>query len=178
MNFYLHSLEKPTITPWYGEQVLRINSIRKVVSELLKSAKLDGYFMNHSLCRSGTSRLFKNGVERKLIKEFTGHRSDAVDAYAITSEAQRESMSKILHCEKNDDEVDEVEIEPKKSEHTTSKYKVTVSDESGGGKIGCICRQKSIKIDEADQFGRVISDIVRSNRRAKATIKVEIVFNS
>ena len=85
-NFYLRSLEKSNPAQWYGNQVLGQNTLREVVKNLLKNAKLDGYFINYSLRRSGTTRLFQAGVDRKLIKEFTGHASDVVDKYAITSE--------------------------------------------------------------------------------------------
>ena len=93
-NFYLRSLEKPTPSQWYGEQIVGKNSLRNVVSAMLKDAKLDGFFTNHSLRRTGTTRLFQKGVDRKLIKEFTGHTSDAVDNYQVTSDAQREEMSR------------------------------------------------------------------------------------
>ena len=95
-NFYLRSLEKVSPAQWYSEQVLGLNNIKGVVKSLLKSAKLDGYFTNHSLRCTSTTRLFREGVDRKLIKEFTGHTSDAVDLYQVTSDKQREVMSKIV----------------------------------------------------------------------------------
>ena len=49
-----------------------MNTLRKVVEKLLKSAELDGYFTNHSLRRSGTTRLFQVGVERKLSRNILG----------------------------------------------------------------------------------------------------------
>ena len=55
-----------------------------------------GFFSNHSLRRSSTTRLFHAGVDRKLIKEFTGHVSDAVDNYQVTSDAQRQQLSEII----------------------------------------------------------------------------------
>ena len=33
-----------------------------------------------------------------MVKEATGHRSDAVDAYQVTSDAQRSEMSTIIAC--------------------------------------------------------------------------------
>ena len=50
----------------------------KTVKNLLKEANIEGYFTNHS-CRSSTTKLFQAGVDKKLIKEITGHHSDAVD---------------------------------------------------------------------------------------------------
>ena len=63
---------------------------------MLKSAQLDGYFTNHSLRRSSTTHLFQAGVDRKIIKEFTGHSSDAVDKYQITSNEQCKQLSAII----------------------------------------------------------------------------------
>ena len=73
---------------------------------MVKKAKIEGFFTNHSLRRSGGTRLFRAGVDRKLVKEFTGHCSDAVDAYQVTSFEQRKHMSNVvqemvtdLHCQ-------------------------------------------------------------------------------
>ena len=95
-NFYLQCLQKPTPKQWYGEQVIGVHTIGKIVSELMKRAKIEGFFMNHSLRRSGGTRLFRAEVDKKLIKEMTGHRSDAVDAYAITSMEQKKMLSEVL----------------------------------------------------------------------------------
>ena len=67
-NFYLHSLEKPNPAQWYGECVVGCHTLCKIVKNLLKSAKLDGYFTNHSLTCTGTTRLFQAGVDRNIIK--------------------------------------------------------------------------------------------------------------
>ena len=69
------------------------------MTKLLKDAKLDGYFTNHSLRRTGTTRLWQAGIDRKIIKEFTSHVSDAVDKYQVTSEAQRQELSSVLKGE-------------------------------------------------------------------------------
>ena len=95
-NFYLRSLEKFMPVQWYGEQVVGINTLKKVMGEIAKTAKLDGFVSNHSLRRTGTTRLFRGGVDRKLVKEYTGHSSDAIDQYQITSDAQRKKLSKII----------------------------------------------------------------------------------
>ena len=96
VNFYMRSLEKPNPAQWYGEQVVGKHTLTKVVGKLLKTAQLDGFFTNHSLRRTGTTRLFRASVERKIVKEYTGHVSDAVDKYQVTSEAQNEELCKIL----------------------------------------------------------------------------------
>ena len=65
-NFYLHALEKVNPAQWFGEQVLGRNAIVKVVGKLLKSTNLNGYFTNHSLRRTGTTRLFHAGIDRRI----------------------------------------------------------------------------------------------------------------
>ena len=96
VNFYLRSLDKPNPGQWYANQVLGQNKVQEVVKNLLKNAQLDGFFTNHSLRRAGTTRLFQAGVDRKIIKEFTRHASDAVDKYAMTSEEQLQNLSNII----------------------------------------------------------------------------------
>ena len=87
-KFLLESETQTTPKQWYASQVVGTNSIAMVVKELMKAANIDGFFTNHSLRRIGSTRLFRACVERKLVKEVTGHRSDAVDAYQITSDFQ------------------------------------------------------------------------------------------
>ena len=72
-NFYLQSLKVTNPKQWYSREVLGQCSVKKVVKDLLMSAKIDGYFTNHSRRRTGGTHLFQAGVERKLVKEFTGH---------------------------------------------------------------------------------------------------------
>ena len=84
-NFYLQSLECPNPAQWYSNQVAGLNTLRKTVKEMLKSAKLDGFFTNYSLRCTITTHLFQAGVDRKIIKEFTCHKSDAADQYTITA---------------------------------------------------------------------------------------------
>ena len=76
-NFYLRSLGHMTPAQWYSIRVLGIHAIRKIISELLKHGELDDFFSNHCLCRTSTTRLFNAGVDRKLVKEFTGCTSDS-----------------------------------------------------------------------------------------------------
>ena len=84
-NFYLQSLTKPTPAC----------SIGKIMRKLMAEAGYDGFYSGHSLRRTGSTRLFQAGVQCKIVKECTGHRSDAVDQYQITSEEQKETVNKI-----------------------------------------------------------------------------------
>ena len=95
-NFYLQSHAKPYAKTWYANQVVGQNSLAKVIKTMLHDARIDGFFTGHSLRRSGTTRLFQADVDRKLIKEMSGHRSDVVDCYTITSDEQRAKLSAII----------------------------------------------------------------------------------
>ena len=81
---------------------------KEVVKQLLSATETNGYFTNHSLCCSGTSRLFQAGIKRKLVKEITGHRSDASDCYQITSEQQHAHLSNVLQGPSYDKDAEEV----------------------------------------------------------------------
>ena len=70
-----------------------------MVANLLKDAGLDGYFTNHSLRRTAATRLFCAGQNVKLIKKVTGHVSDAVEKYEMTSDEQRMAISSIIQGE-------------------------------------------------------------------------------
>ena len=74
-NFYLKSLQRTNAVQWYGEQVIGINSLKKVVKNMLGRANIDGYFTNHSLRRTSGTRLFQAGVDCKIIKECNRLRS-------------------------------------------------------------------------------------------------------
>ena len=98
------------------------------MKDVLRNAKLDGFFTNHSLHRTGTSQLFQAGIDKKLVKDYSGHRSDAPDQYQIISEQQKETISKVLTClpcpqiEKKDDKVAQSYIDAQSSSETgTSK---------------------------------------------------------
>ena len=54
------------------------------------------FFTNHSLRRTAATRLFQAGKNTKIIKEVTGHISDAVEKNEITSDTQRMKISEII----------------------------------------------------------------------------------
>ena len=166
-NFYLRGLEKTTPAQWYGEQVVGLGTIQKTMQEICKKAKIEGFITNHSLRRTGTTKLFMSGVNRKLIKEFTGHSSDAVDAYSVTSDKQRQKISNILTNSKGEKQVEEC----------TSEVQVSVSESESAGGQCCMCKSKKITVSECDKIGGMINDLLKNRKGCKATIKVEIEFN-
>ena len=121
-NFYLSSLEKTTPAQWYSNQVVGLNTLHETVGEMLKDSRIQGFVSNHSFRRSGASRLFHPGVDKKVIREYTGHQSDALNQYQVTSEEQKRHVSDVI-AGKN------------------------IKGESidGSDSMACICKKKHIK---------------------------------
>ena len=118
-NFYLHSMEKPNPAQWYSNPVVGLKCLKKTIGRIIKEGNIQDFFTNHSLRGSLTSRLFRAGIDRNLIKEFTGHRSDALDQYQIMSDEQHRKISSIISgpieekmevCEKGSDVSNDIEV--------------------------------------------------------------------
>ena len=178
-NFYLRSLTRTTPACWYSTRVLGVHSIKKTVGQLLKSADLDGFFSNHSLRRSSTTRLFQAGIDRKLIKEFTGHISDTVDKYQITSDAQRQKLSEVIAGEK----VQKPSVRPVgkerdvyEQESSKNSLEVLVKDTAGPNNIGCVCSKSNINVSGSAGVAQLLGDILEGRKYGKAKMKLEIEF--
>ena len=176
MNFYLRGLDNINPAQWYGEQVFGKNSISKVVSNLLKSAKLDGYFTNHSLRRTGATRLFHSGVDRKLIKEFTGHTSDAIDKYETTSDTQRCQISKVVQGQKDEQDENDEGFDVVKAPEPSLELCVKNVNKKGQVSMGCDCNKRKVDVNENMEINDMIRNIVSVSRASKAKIKIEIEF--
>ena len=169
-NFYLHSLEKYTPAQWYGEQVVGRNTLCKTISDICKDAKIDGFRTNHSLRRTGTTRLFQHGVDHKLIKEFTGHTSDAVDAYQVTSKDQHREMSKILTS-------NNYEKQKGDGKKCVGEVEIALAETSGKSPMSCVCNKEQFDIDKSEKLGSLFTQIVSACKGGKAKIKLEIEFS-
>ena len=164
-NFYLQSLQKPIPSQWYAEQVVGQNTIGKVVQKLMSDAKIEGFFTNHSARRTGGTCLFRAGVDRKLVKEATGHSSDAVDKYQITSDEPRELMSRIIAGNQGQSNVTE---SPKPSDAVNTS--VTVTDKE----CNTNCTTHDNVISSAN-VGGLVNEIIEKNcKSGKTVIKINI----
>ena len=171
-NFYLQSLQKPTPSRWYASQVVGENTLGKVIKTMLHDARIDGYFTGHSLRRSGTTRLFQAGVDRKIIKEISGHKSDTVDCYAITSDEQKQEISAIIAqkpqggqvMEQECKEITETEV---RSEANDTKQESFMSVKHEGKALSCALNSSNV--------GQIIENIIEKTKgKAKTVIKLEI----
>ena len=95
-NLYLQVLNKPNPACWYAREVMGVGAIGKIIGKMMEAAGYEGFYSGHSLRRSGGSRLFQAGVQRKLVKECTSHCWDAVDKYQITSDKQKQVLCDII----------------------------------------------------------------------------------
>ncbi len=92
---------KVTAHTWYQDRPLGINAIAKVVNTLMTRAGIPGRFTNHSLRVTAATRMFNAGVEEQVVKERTGHKSDAVHAYKRMSDSVLEQAENAAIGEKS-----------------------------------------------------------------------------
>ena len=167
-NLYLHSLKHPKPTIWYCETPLWINKVRSVVATMLKNAGLDGFFTNHSLCRMAATRLFQAGQNVKLIREVTGHRSNAIEKYEITSDEQRMELSKIIQGEG----VSSVASVGKNPENYVPNNESKAQPEME------VCEESGVAAnDQKEEISSIISNALKStgNRKARVTITIDLI---
>jgi hypothetical protein len=81
-GFYLRPLEKfKDKSIWFSAMPLGHNKMNSMVKCMMSKAGVKGYFTNHFLRATTVSRLFQEGVDKKLIRGVTGHRSEALNSY-------------------------------------------------------------------------------------------------
>ena len=130
--------------------------------------KIEGYFTNHSARHTGGTRLFQADIDHKLVKEATGHRSDAVDKYQVTSHEQLRKMSDILQSKPN---TTSVEVDANSSENNHQKItenEVKVMVKTGNAKV------KDGQIDSMNVASIVSNIIDQTKGQGKTTIKIQI----
>ena len=170
-NFYLQSLQKSTPTQWYAEQVIGFGTLSKTIKTMLYDARINRIFTGHSLRRSAISRMFRAGMQKKIIREMSGHRSDALEQYEITSDKQKEQASAILQkppVKETCREVTEtLSIAPKEQESVKENSVSNVSVRAGDAT--CTTRVQS------NEVGNLVSTIINENKgKGRMVIKMEI----
>ncbi len=90
---YKYGLTSSSLKPccWYSDKTVGMNSLKKVVNNMMKTAGIEGRFTNHSLHAMTVTRMFQKGVDEQLIKCVTGHKSDAVRLYKRPSDSLMKS---------------------------------------------------------------------------------------
>ena len=136
---------------------------------MLGDAKIEGFYTGHSLRRSGTTRMFQGGIDRKIIKEVTGHRSDAVDAYQITSAEQKQRVSDVMACKPSSTCVSDTNETSIKSK-SEGIDNVKVASTSVTSDVGTEYSKVNV-----DRLGCMVNEIVNKNvKKGTTKIKIEI----
>ena len=144
----------------------------------MSEAGIEGFYTNHSARCTRSTRLFRAGVQRKLVKECTGHRSDAIDKYQITSDAQRQQMSEIM-AEDTSNNVKELvvidndsKVDDKVVENVPNVSNVTIT------------RNESDPIHanpnlDSNSVGNLVTKLLEGvKKQGKSTIKIQIEIHN
>lgn len=83
-------------TPWYDCVPVGREKLRTYMETMRKDAGITEKKTNHSLRATGASALFNAGVPEKLIRDVTGHRSNALQLYERPTVQQKQSVSRVL----------------------------------------------------------------------------------
>lgn len=94
--FYRRPLENITNQPRFGITPVGVNKIRQFLPQTAAIAELKGHFTAHSGKVTCATTLFHQNIDEQLIKDRTGHRSDAVRSYKRVSENQEKKVSAVL----------------------------------------------------------------------------------
>lgn len=128
-DFYLCPLTKYREDCWYSIQAMGINKLTSIVAKLAEKLGLEGRITNHSCRATCATRMYQNSCEEQLVKEKTGHRSDAVRSYKRTSESQMRNVSCILYGQ----ESEEPQVKKPKVETVLKDPESTNVDVEGSG---------------------------------------------
>ena len=97
-RFYVQTDPKwePGSDYWYTNRPMGKNTLGGYIEDMMKRGGVEGNFKNHSMRKSTCTRLFRKGVDPQLIKEQTGHKSEAVMLYKKSNLKQKKEVSDML----------------------------------------------------------------------------------
>ena len=96
LDFYLRPKKSPASNVWYDNAPIGRDKLQKFMEVMCHEAGISEKKSNHSLRATGATALFNAGIPEKLIKDVTGHRSNALHLYERPSLQQRQEVSKVL----------------------------------------------------------------------------------
>ena len=105
-KFYVQTDPKwqPGSDYWYANRPVGKSTLAKYIQTMMEDAGIPGHFRNHSTRKSTCTRLFQKGVDPQLIKEQTGHKSNAIMHYKKSNIEMKQKVSdmlSVLPCEMN-----------------------------------------------------------------------------
>ena len=97
-RFYVQTDPKwePRSDYWYTNRPIGKNTLGGYIEDMMKRGGVEGNFKNHSMRKATCTRLFRKGVDPQLIKEQTGHKSEAVMLYKKSNLQQKKEVSDML----------------------------------------------------------------------------------
>ena len=97
-RFYVQTDPKwePGSDYWYTNRPVGKNTLGGYIEDMMKRGGVEGNFKNHSMRKSTCTRLFRKGVDPQLIKEQTGHKSEAVMLYKKSNMQQKKEVLDML----------------------------------------------------------------------------------
>ena len=119
--------------------------------------------LKHLYLRAGTTRLFQAGIDRKLITEATGHRSDALDCYVVTSHEQRQHMSNVIANCNDKSKVETISVPPENAGVEAQSDSTVIKTCSCGGLSNITTKN----------LGALVDNVV-SKVEQKGVIKIKI----
>ena len=94
--FYLRPKKfAPESLPWYDCAAVGRCKLDKFMQVMCEEAGVEKK-TNHSLRATGCTALFNAGVPEKMIRDVTGHRSNAIQLYERPTEEQKKHVSKVM----------------------------------------------------------------------------------
>ena len=136
--FYLRPLTSvPSSGPWYGQAVVGVNTLKKIVPELCQEACFGVQYTNHSLRATAITRMYEGGVPENIISEKSGHKSiKGLRAYERTSILQEKAAGASINAKQAsciEHDVDKKQVSPSeqvaKDEQDVDKKQVSPSEQ-------------------------------------------------
>ena len=81
---------------WYDCAPVGINKLKKFMESMCSDAGIPGKKTNNSLRETGATALFNAGVPERVIRDVTGHRSNALLTYQRPTLEQKQEAPSIL----------------------------------------------------------------------------------
>ena len=101
------------------------------------------------------------------MKEFTGHASDAVDAYQITSHGQREEISKKTGGL-------DVNKEATKDLECSNVVEIKLKKKDDVNDLKCSCTRKNVNLKDTQGVGQMKNNLLDGRKYGNVKIKLEI----
>lgn len=98
-HFFCRPIDNPKFDgKWFSTQRLGINYCKGMLKKISQRAGISGNVTNHSMRRTGISRLSHAGFDDQKIATISGHRSNAIQVYKTVKDAEKEAMGRAATC--------------------------------------------------------------------------------